>query len=357
VRVLPIDPADEADLAEFLDLPRRLQGADPGWIAPLRQPLVAELTGRSAFSRYGRQRLWLCEDGGRVVGRLAALVNPRLGGIGQVGYFECEDDLDACRALLDAASAWLRAQGQRELVGPMNGGAHRLHRLLVAGFDRPPFLFEPRNPPWYPRLFEASGLARVHTWATYELAGQELERLHARLARAAQRASDEHRCLPLDPADPATLVRVHALLDRVWAGHTGYASLDLDDVKEALAGLLPLVSVRTFGAVVDRDGKDVGLGFMFPDWAREVRALDGDATGWGRWLGGPRPAGLIMHTFAFAPEARGSGAPHKLFEHAARHMLEDGHTSLILALATEELRVLRRYGAPTREYALYGRPL
>jgi hypothetical protein len=346
---------------EFLALGRALSATDPMWVPPLEGPLLQELLGRHAFGRYARQRLFLCEDGaGRAVGRVAAIVNPRLPGLGQVGHFEAPDDDGVAASLLDAASAWLAAQGARGVWGPMAGGAHRAHRFMTAGFDRPPFLLEPRNPPHYPRLFERQGFRRAHTWASWELPLAGLERLVAWSARASRRtgADEGFTVDELDPRDPATLARLHPLLDGVWSGKLGYAPLDPDELVEGFAGLLAVMPPRHLGVVVDREGADVGLGFMLPDWVAQVRALGGDASGWGRWMGrDPLPRQVVMHTFAFVTRARGAGAAQRLLGHAAGCALDAGYQDVVLALATEELRSLRRYGAPAREYALYARPI
>ncbi|MCO5165365.1 MAG: GNAT family N-acetyltransferase [Planctomycetes bacterium] len=352
---MQVTALDPARIAEFLRLARDLHAADPGWVPPLDGPLLLELTGRHAFGRYGRQRLLLCEDGaGRALGRVAAVVNPRLPGLGQVGHFEAVDDDEVARALLDAASAWLREQGAREVWGPMTGGAHRPHRFMTAGFERPPFLLEPRNPSSYPRLFERQGFRRAHTWRTWELPVDRLAAWTGRLRRG------EHTLVALDAGDPAaTLARLHPLLDRAWAGHPGYAPLDPEELAEGFAGLLAVMPARHVGVIVDGVGRDVGFGFMVPDWIDEVRALDGDAAGWGRWIaaGRPLPPRLVLHTFAFVPEARGTGAAGALLRHAAEQAQADGYREAIVALVTEELRALRRLGEPTREYALYSRPL
>lgn len=349
---------------EFLALGRALHASatptpDPMWVAPLEGPLLLELLGRHAFGRYGRQRLFLCEDGaGRVVGRVAAIVNPRLPGVGQVGHLEAPDDDEVAGSLLAAATAWLAEQGAREVWGPMTGGVHRPHRFMTAGFDRPPFLLEPRNPPHHPRLFERQGFRRLHTWSSWELPRRGLELLATWSERASRRTGadagfDVHE---LDPRDPETLARLHPLLDGAWTGKLGYAPLDPDELVEGFAGLLAIMPLHHLAVVAEHGGRDVGLGFMLPDWIAQVRALDGDASGWGRWMGrDPLPSQVVMHTFAFVPQARGAGAAQRLLGHAARCALTDGYQSVVLALATEELRSLRKHGEPTREYALFAR--
>lgn len=355
---------DAGDVDAFVEVAFELQGADPGWVPPLRAVQRRELVGPSAFFAHGRVCMFFAELGGRRVGRIAALVNDRLrsaGGtpIGQLGYFECEDRKEVARALVDEACAWLAGEGASEAWGPMNGGAHRLHRLQMSGFDREPFLFEPRNPPSHVELLQESGLAPVHLWHTFELRLSELsELLEGRgFARAVERAARRYVIDPLETTEvEATLACVHPLLDRVWAGHAGYAPLDPGELAETFTGLLAVTSRRW--ACIIRDGdSDVGLSFMYPDLAPEVRALAGDASGFGRW---PPPADrrrMVMHTVAFVPEVRGTGAPFVGMAGGMAHMREDGLDEVVVALVDETFPVFSRIAEPTRSYALLARRL
>jgi GNAT superfamily N-acetyltransferase len=281
--------------------------------------------------------------------------------LGQLGYFECEDDASVAGALLDAGAAWLRAQGAREIVGPINGGAHRAHRLMTRGFEREPFLFEPRNPPFYVGLWESHGFRPVHTWRSYEVSREQLAPLEALIRRGADRdrASGSHEGVELDPRGDArgVLARIHPLLDRAWAGHTGYSSLDPDELAETFGGLLTLMDGHCAGVARHASGHDDGFAFMYPDYVAEVRALAGDATRWGSWLGGAIPPRLVLHTVAVVPEARRTGAPFTLMEYGLRYFLSGGFRELVVALVTEEFRLFERVTEATREYALFGRAL
>jgi hypothetical protein len=103
--------AVEADgLGEFIELGYRLHEADPRWVPSLRQQLQLELSGTSELASYAQQRLFVCEEGGQIVGRVAAIVNPRVKSaagtpIGQLGYFECVDDVGIAAAASAAAAS------------------------------------------------------------------------------------------------------------------------------------------------------------------------------------------------------------------------------------------------------------
>jgi GNAT superfamily N-acetyltransferase len=332
-------------------------------VPPLRAPILRDVGGAGAFGRYGRMRLFLARAGGREVARLAAIVNPRLVGangapLGQIGYFDAVEG-EPLDALFGAAFAWLRAAGCTEVVGPMNGGAHQSHRLLTRGFERPPFLLEPRNPPHHPLAFEAQGFRRVRRWRSYDAASTDLARILEVLRPMADAARARYRLEWGAPSDVArTIARIHPLLDMVWTGHTGYAHIDPDELHEALAGLLALMNERHLGFATDESGRDVGIGWLYPDWVDEVRALAGDASGWGAWLRDrSRPDGAVMHTIAVAPEVRRTGVAQLMMERHIAAACEDGHTRAVIALVDEDFRLFDKILPETREYALYGRLL
>jgi hypothetical protein len=348
------------ELLEFVEFPWRLYADDPSWVPPLREQILYDLSGASAFARYGRSQLFLCQENGRTAGRIAALINPRLTDedgrvFGQLGYFECVDDPDTAAALVDAGVSWLRAQGTRAVLAPMNGGAHKAHRLMTRGFDCDPFLFEPRNPAYYPSLLAKTGFTPVHRWFSYELdraeASETLGRFDRMLARRPPPGSIEN--LGPERAQEVTL-RVHRLLDECWRGHVGYAHIDLDEFSEVFSGGLSIMSPGNVG-IFHGGGKDLGFSFVFPDYVDDVRALAGQAAGWGNWLGKSRPDRLVLHTAALVPEVRAKTAAMAQVAWALRTGMSSGYERQVIALAVEGF--LGRIGEMTREYTLYGRAI
>ena len=351
---------DDRRLAEFVECSWTVNSRDPLWVPPLRERVVYELSGRSAFSRYGRFQLFLCEADGRIAGRIAALVNPRLldsGGraLGQLGYFECVDEPEVASALIGAGIDWLQAQQLHQVVAPMNGGAHRAHRFLTRGFDQAPFLFEPRNPPYYPALFERCGFEPISRWFSYDLSRQQAADRLQKLNRVLARRPAPGRIEELQTGQsPETIVRLHRLLDRCWSGHMGYASIELDEFAEVFGGALAIMGPGHVSAFA-QDDEDVGFAFVYPDYAQEMRALDGHADGWGRWLGKSRATRIVVSTSALFPEARRSSSAMAQVAWGLQHAIAGGFNDAVVALVVEGW--LSRIGEQTRDYALYARSL
>jgi GNAT superfamily N-acetyltransferase len=278
-----------------------------------------------------------------------------------VGYFDAVDDDRVSANLFDAAFEWLRGRGVRQVWGPMNGAAHRSHRLMTGGFERTPFLFEPRNPEYYPGLFERAGFMPCYTWCSIDVTAEQVRHALATLPmfRIRDQVKARYDVAPPERLDPGeVLQRLYPLLDRMWTGHLGYVPLDFAEFSAIFGPALSLMSPGNFLWAVERGSRrDVGCAFTYPDHADDVRALNGDATGWGRWrAAGAAPKRLVMHTVGVLPEARGQGLAAWLLQHALQHFTEH-YSEGVMALVIQEFTALRKIAPPTRQYALFERSL
>ncbi|MEW6493797.1 MAG: hypothetical protein AB1589_15005 [Cyanobacteriota bacterium] len=155
-----------ADKELFLDVPVRVYADDPKWVPPLRSDIALQLAPTNPFFQYGKLQQFIALERGtkkpQAVGRIVAAVNQRLieregQNIGLFGFFECVRDLAIAKSLLDAACEWLREQGMTIARGPIDLSTHNNCLFLVDGFDSPPMVMMPYNPPYYPELMEHDG--------------------------------------------------------------------------------------------------------------------------------------------------------------------------------------------------------
>jgi hypothetical protein len=224
---------------------------------------------------------------------------------------------------------------------------------MTRGFEMKPFLFEPRNPPYYPTLFKQCGFTPVHRWFSYEFNRQQAGSLVEQYDRVLRRrpAPGQIEELSLDSPEEVT-VRIHRLLDPCWADHVGYTSLELEEFAEVFRGGLSIMSPGNI-SVFRQNSHDAGFVFTYPDYGDDVRALQGRLAGWGQWLGKSRPKRIVLHTAALVPEVRKSSAALAQVAWAFRRSFEDGFEEFIAAIVVQGF--LSRIGEPTREYALYAR--
>ena len=143
----------------FLEMPFALHRTDPRWAPPLAAYERWRLDPhRNPFFERGDGEYFLVRQMGRPCGRITAHIAADGDEHGWFGFFDVADDVEAARALVDAARAWLRDKGCRTITGPASFTPEDEPGVQVAGFDTPGVTGRPWHPPWYAAHLEAAGL-------------------------------------------------------------------------------------------------------------------------------------------------------------------------------------------------------
>jgi GNAT superfamily N-acetyltransferase len=195
VTVRPI--SGRADLKRFVKFPWKIYADDPYWVPPLITQQLGRLDRKkNPLFGHADMQLFLAEEGGRVVGTISALINRRrneyLGlADGYFGFFECADDPEVARALIDAVADWCRERGMDRLRGPIDLDESEEVGLLVEGFETRQALMLAHTPRYYIGLIEGLGFSKWYDtmawWMTRDDVGGKLENLPRKLFVAAER--------------------------------------------------------------------------------------------------------------------------------------------------------------------------
>src|SRR6185436_6321785 len=168
MKVIDFD-SDAGWLKRFLDFPRQHYASDSNWMPDPAELRLLTDSGSSST----KWRNFLALDGEEVCGRVSAIVNPRVCDedghpYGQLGFFECVNDLPTARLLIDSALHWLRSNlpAPGKILAPLNFDTWHAYRFRTKGFDEPTFFMEPHNPVYYSSLFAEHGFAPVAHYIT-----------------------------------------------------------------------------------------------------------------------------------------------------------------------------------------------
>jgi len=342
----------KADRLRFLAAGTAHYAGDPNFVPLLRTDFLKRTDrDRNPFFRHAEVEHLVVRRDGRDVGRVAAVRNRRSEEFrgdraGWFGWFECAQDPEAARALLDAARKWLAGRGCDSLIGPASYSTNDECGLLVEGFDGPPVLMMNYNPPWYEGLLTGAGLRPAEDLLAWWASSKELGDLD-RMARVTDRARSRYgwslRTFRLDRLEEE-LRLVREVYNRAWESNWGFVPMTDEEFRFSADDLKQILDPEVV-FMVEREGKPLGFSLALPDYNQVLRRLGGSLLpfGWAKALWYARKIHVLrVLALGVVPEARNQGIEAALYLETIRRGVARGYP------AAECSWTLQRNGAVTR---------
>lgn len=252
VHIVPVRTPEQLDI--FVSLPWAVYTDSPLWVAPIKKEDKALLSpGSHPFWETARRELFLAMRDTTPVGRIAAIVDDKSNAYwqescGTFGFFECLPDNEAAMALLRAAADWLKGQGMDFMRGPLNPSTNYTCGLLVEGFDVPPGLMMPWNPPYYVEMFNRFCLRKEQDLLAYHIYKDRLHIapwLEAELARLKEKGDFTCRRSTKKTLaeDVATMLQIYG---ESWAKNFAFSPLSENESKALVKELVSFLDPRFF---------------------------------------------------------------------------------------------------------------
>jgi hypothetical protein len=362
-----------SDYRLFERIPELLHGSDPSFVPPFPGSIAKFLKPDSLFNRQdGTITAFIASRDGRPVGRIAAIRNRSHNAhwndhVGFFGFFACEDDEEAARALFAHVEQTLGKFGCDAIRGPYNPSINEECGLLIEGFDGPPSISMPWNPPYYARLMASVSQEITRTLFAYHLP------LHIgippRVQRVAARLKVRSKNVRIRSFDMSRLDEelrlAHRLynvtLDRNW----GFVPISLEDLL-ASAEDLKAFADPDFLIFAEVDGEPVALMLTLPNFneilIRTKRVPRWLRLPWILWLMKTHRIRTVRQVvLGIAPEHRERGLAGLLCNDMVlrtQKTADSAELSWIEANNTQVINIIGLMGAShSRTYAIYEKPL
>lgn len=279
-----IEVNSRSELKEWVRFPIRFyRGYDRYVPQIIRDELDFFSVDRNPSFKIADTKLVLAQQNNKTVGRVCGMIHrleaEKIGHKrGRFGWFECIDDVEAARALLDYLETWFIREGCREMTGPHGFSDLDPEGLLIDGFDALPTIAGSYNPAYYRRLLEAFGLEKEVDYIEHRIKFPKDASLFRRLEKKAAAVEKEgYRALKFDKKK-----EIYPYMDQFWEV--------LEISFEHLFGTTPLSNEQKtyymekyFGfidpsllqIVVDRHERVKGLFLGLPSLSRAFQKANG----------------------------------------------------------------------------------
>lgn len=258
----------EGDPDAFFEVPFAVYDKAVGYVSPLRGDIRRMLDpARNPLWTSGNPfRYWTAHRGGRPLGRIVAHIHSQSNALhgtlrAQFGFFDCADDADAARALLDAATGFARARGQRELVGNFNLTAMQQAGVQTGGFGNPAYTDMIVGPPYLPGLLERNGFEAFFPMTTFDI---DLSQVTVPVVEGFDEAAG-FRFAPVEKrVFPERMEEARQTLNDGFAANPMFVPLTAEEF-EFQAGEMSAILDPRLSSVLHYDGEPVGTVICIPD--------------------------------------------------------------------------------------------
>lgn len=278
-----------ADNQMFLDVPAQVYANDPHWVPPIRSDVAKQLGPDNSFRQYGQlqQFIALAPEAGQAVGRIVAAVNQRLieredQAVGLFGFFECIAEFAVAQALLQAACQWLQQQGMAIARGPIDLSTHNNCLFLADGFEAPPALMMPYNPPYYPEFMQQDGWSKAKDAYAYDLPlDQPLPAEFEKAYRIACKSGINFRPLRTKGAEfEQDCINLYHLFNKAFAHNWSSTPRTQAEFLAEAKSLQSLVDPDIF-PIAEYNGEMIGFFMGLPDYNVALKHVGGRLNWWG----------------------------------------------------------------------------
>jgi GNAT superfamily N-acetyltransferase len=267
----------------FVDFPHHLYAGNAYWVPSMRSDELNTLSkDKNPAFAYCQARYWLAYEEGRVIGRIAGIVNRRHQEVwGQpyirFGWFDVVDDPEVTQKLLGEVENWAREEGLTAVHGPM-GFTNLDHTgMLIEGFDELATMAAGYNYPYYQDHMAQAGYVKDVDNVEYEMTMTDaIDPKITKLAALIQKRYDLRLLKVKNKKD--LLPFAHELFDLLGAEYShlyGVVPMNEAQVNAYIDQYFGFISPEFVPVIVDANGKMVAFGITIPSLAKALQKAKG----------------------------------------------------------------------------------
>jgi ribosomal protein S18 acetylase RimI-like enzyme len=337
-------PGDEKDIKQFLEVASGVYKDDPIWVPESEKEFIQRFKASKTGQKVGMWPVIALKDDSPVARGVAILAkeavdekgNPQ----GWLGFFEVlREYQSAAISILKRCEEILSKAGAKSVLAPK--ADNLLVGLLTNGFTLPQTILTSHNPPYYQMIFKKCGYEVKAKILTFYFARDTAKQFKTSVPGFTTREFNRKKL-------PQELLFFNRIQGSIFASSDSYLTRTLEEDKEMIDSLLPLLDDELVIIAEDRKGNPVGLLICLPDIYQAFKGVKVDR------------ARIISIGVMPGWEKRGVGT--MMGSHLMRNLLRKGYqtaeASWILGSNMPPQNLAKRFNAtPGREFILFGKNL
>jgi hypothetical protein len=280
ISIVPV--TNDEQFKQFIDFQYKLYENNKYWVPPLKRDVYHLFDpSENPFWDHSERELYLAFSDKHVVGRIAAIVDHNFverwkEDTGYFGFFECENDVEAAKALYDAVTKFHTAKGMTKFIGPMNPSTNDECGFLLEGYFSPPMIMMTYTPEYYHDLAKASGLVKAKDLYAYYVNTEDapFEYLE-RISSIVRRRVHDLKIRTVNMKDfTQEVMRIQEVYNDAWSPNWGSVPMTDAEFKLIAKNLKQLV-VPDLIFIAEINNVPAGVSVTIPNYNEVLMKLNG----------------------------------------------------------------------------------
>lgn len=268
------------ELKAFIRFPRDLYKGCPHFVPPIDHIEKKSITQHPALE-FCDLKLWLAYDNGKVVGRVAGIINHKCNQLKnqkrvRFGWFDFIDDKQVAQALLHTVEQWGRENGLDTICGPSRFSNMEKQAMLVEGFDHTSSIESDYNFAYYPQYVEEMGFEKEVDYIQYRVKVMEVPPAIEMLAEKVKEKTHVHLHEYKNKLELKKIgVEFFKVLNQSYQNIFNFIPLTDKEIHWMVDNNFGIAVPNLISVLEDDNGKMVGISFCLPSLSEAFQKADG----------------------------------------------------------------------------------
>lgn len=269
------------ELKKFINFNKEMFKKCPQWVPSLDFDEMNTLNKKTnpAFD-FCRAKYWLAYDDGRIVGRIAGIINDRYiekwgNKYARFGWIDFIDDPDVSGALFSTVENWAKENGMDGVQGPLGFTDFDKEGMLVEGFDETGTMPTIYNYPYYPNHVERLGYKKEIDWLEFSIKiapNEKIDRI-ADMVEKRLKLQVVHLKKAKDIVPYAK--DIFRLLNDCYTDIFGFVPLSDKQMDYYTKQYFSFIRPEFIQIILDKDGKLAAFGITLPSLSKALQKTQG----------------------------------------------------------------------------------
>lgn len=269
----------------FFQFPFELYRNCPQWVPPItKEEMDIFDPQKNAVFEHAMARLFLAKNKGKVVGRIAAMINwveieQLKKAKVRFGWYDTIDDLEVSQKLIEAVKSVAIAEGMTYIEGPMGFSNMDKAGLLVHGYEHMNTMITWYHYPYQKTHLERLGLKKQSEWIEFKIDIYDAKDSPEKVKKFARVIKARYKLKTLafkttKDVEPH-VDKMFELLNQTYNKLQSFVPIQQHQIEVYKKKYLPYVHPDFIKCVVDENDEMIGFAITMPSFTKALKRIKG----------------------------------------------------------------------------------